>query len=156
MSTTTAAELLQVEIKNRQSQLVQLEDLGPQFARLDRSMHTVSRFVQSRYMMIGSQILVCVKVAKIADIEPVIETLQEDLSIEFDESSDSAAQGWRTFRSTAAPWIRVDAELIADGPECRRVITGYQQTPIYEIKCGDDAATPDAAPPEPEAFGGTG
>jgi hypothetical protein len=147
----TATELMQAEIKDLQSRIARLEDLGPQFAQLDRSMRTVNKFVNSRYMIIHSRILVCVKVAKITGIEPVIETLQEDLGIEFDGSSDSAEQGWRSFYSTAAPWIRVDAELIADGPECRRVITGYKQTPIYEIKCGDDA-TPDATP---DAHGGT-
>ena len=145
-----ALQIYHDTIRKRQRSVTQLEDLQPQIARLDRVLKTIGRFVEGRTMFIGEQILICVKVNKIAEIEPVLDVLQEELEIEFDRSEDAAQQGWRVFHSKNAPWLRVDAELRADGPECRRVIVGYESVPKYEIRCGEDADAPDAAPPADE------
>ena len=84
-------------------------------------------------------------------VEPVLEVLTEELGAEFDRTHDEASLGWREFTSSNVPWLRVDAELRGEGTECRRVIVGYEQKPVYKIRCGDEAAAPDAAPPqEPE------
>jgi hypothetical protein len=130
--------------------VAQAEELHTKMVRLDRVLTTIGRFVDGRVLMMGTQAVVCVKVNKIADITPVIETIEAELGISFDKTHDAAEQRWRQFECAAAPWVRVDAELRADGPECRRVIVGYEQTPVYEIKCGDDADTPDATPPTQE------
>jgi hypothetical protein len=142
-----AMESYQNRLESIRKSLQATEDLYPKIARLDKTLTTIGRFTEGRTMMFSEQILVCVKVDKIADIEPVLETIGEELGIEFDRSNDYAEAGWRSFNSKDAPWLRVDAELRSDGPECRRVIVGYEQKPVYEIKCGDEAATPDATPP---------
>jgi hypothetical protein len=131
-------------------QAEQAEELHTKMVRLDRVLTTIGRFVDGRVVMMGAKAVVCVKVNKIADITPVIETIEAELGISFDKTHDAAEQGWRQFECAAAPWLRVDAELRADGPECRRVIVGYEQTPVYEIKCGDEVDTPDAIPPTQE------
>lgn len=123
------------------------EELYVYAARLDPLIKTLKRFCKIKTMILSCQILVCVKVDKLADIEPVLGYLQDELGIEFDKSQDNAEQAWRQFECKDAKWLRVDAELIADGPECRRVIVGYETVPKYELKCGEDAQMPDALVP---------
>lgn len=117
-------------------------------ARIEAALKPIEPFVKPSLMLLSNQILVRVRVDRIKDIEPLIESLEGSLGIEFDKTHDTAEYSWREFKCSAAPWIRVDAELKADGPECRRVIVGYETVPKYELKCGEDASTPDAQPPK--------
>ncbi len=135
------------EVENRKRNLTALEDLLPKFKRAAHAARHASKFMEVHPMFLGAQLLFRVKVQKIADVQPLLECLEEDLGLSFDKTYDQAAHSWREFTCEKAPWLRVDAELIADGPECRRVIVGYKQEPVYELKCGDDAATPDAPAP---------
>lgn len=144
----TVEEMIAEKAKSMQDLIIRLEDLSPKFKRVDVMMKNIGPFIEYRNMIVEERLLVCVKVKRMVDIEPVIEYLQNQLAIEFDGTSDYAAGGWRSFTSKGAEWLRVDAELIGDGPECRRVIVGYETVPKYEIKCGEDAAQPDAQAPE--------
>lgn len=124
------------------------EQLLARVPAVERCCRTLSRFVGlGGTMILSNKILLRVNVKKLADIEPVLEQIEEDLGVEFDKTQDYAEQRWRTFESKTANWIRVDAELEADGEECRRVVVGYKTVPEYELKCGEDAKTPDAPPP---------
>ena len=131
---------------------IEVELLGAHVAAVDRCLKTLGRFVKIRgTMILSGKILIRVEVAKLADIEPVLEQIEDDLGIEFDKTQDFAEHRWRTYESKTAAWVRVDAELQADGEECRRVVVGYTQVPRYELRCGEDARVPDAEPPaEPE------
>jgi hypothetical protein len=122
-------------------------NLYPHMARIDAALTPLVPFIKPTLMMMSNQILIRVKVERIKDIEPLIESLEASLGIEFDNTHDQAEYSWREFKCEKAPWIRVDAELTADGPECRRVIVGYETVPKYEIKCGEDASQPDAPNP---------
>jgi hypothetical protein len=146
----TIDEMISERVQSILESVTLLEDLSPKFKRLDALMKNIGPFIEYRNMIIGNQLLVCVKVKRMVDIQPVIEYLQNQLSIEFDKTSDYAEGGWRSFTSKDAEWLRVDAELTGDGPECRRVIVGYDTVPKYEIKSGDDAAAPDAPKPTGE------
>ena len=140
-------ESFERSLKNKREEIIYLEDLKPKFERIGRVTRIIEKFSTVRYVFSEKKVIVCVDVKTIKDIEPVLEVLTEELGAEFDNTRDEASLGWREFTSSNMPWIRVDAELKSDGPECRRVIVGYEQKPVYEIKCGDDAATPDAPPP---------
>ena len=144
----TVEEMIADKAKSMQDLIIRLEDLSPKFKRVDVLMKNIGPFIQYRNMIVEERLFVCVKVKRMVDIEPVIEYLQNQLAIEFDGTSDNPSAGWRSFTSKGAEWLRVDSELIGDGPECRRVIVGYETVPKYEIKCGEDAAQPDPQAPE--------
>lgn len=144
----TVDEMIASKVGELKQEITTIEDLSPKFKRLDALMKNIGPFVKYHRIFASNMMIVCVKVKRIADIEPVIEYLQDQMGIEFDNTRDEAQLGWRIYSCKAAPWFRLDAELSADGPDCRRVVVGYETVPKYEIKCGDDAAIPDAAPPE--------
>lgn len=141
-------ESFESSLTRRRNEVISLEDMRPKFERLGRVTRIIEKFASVRYVFSDSRVIICVDVKNIKEITPVLEVLTEEMGAEFDRSHDEADMGWRKFYSSNMPWIRVDAELKGEGPECRRVIVGYEQKPVYEIKCGDDAAMPDAAPPE--------
>lgn len=126
-----------------------VEHLMARVPAVERCCKTLARFVKlGGTMILSGKILLRVEVKKLADIEPVLAQIEDDLGVEFDKTQDMAEYRWRSFESKASPWLRVDAELQADGEECRRVVVGYDTVPRYELKCGEDAKTPDAPPPE--------
>jgi hypothetical protein len=116
-------------------------------SRIDAALKPLAPFIATSLMLINRQIIIRSRVNRIKDIEPLIESLETSLGIEFDKTEDVPEYSWREFKCEKNPWIRVDAELIADNPECRRVIVGYDTVPKYEIKCGEDAHQPDAVDP---------
>ena len=101
-------------------------------------------------MQSGHTFVVRVPVGNMAEVVPVIEALENMFGIEFDKTEDVANYGWRMFKCKDYDWIRVDAEVKQGSEECRKVIVAYEtkQVPVYEIKCGEDAATPDAPNPQ--------
>jgi hypothetical protein len=144
-------ESFEQSMKWKQEEITVLEDLKPKFERLGKVTRIIEKFALVRYAFTHKKVIIRVEVKTIKEVEPVLEVLTEELGSEFDRTHDEASLGWREFTSSNVPWIRVDAELKGEGPECRRVIVGYEQKPVYEIRCGDEAAAPDAAPPqEPE------
>ena len=134
-------------LKSKKKAVDKFEDLLPKYKKIAEALRHARRFMNISTMFMGDQLLVRVRVDKMADVSPLIECLEEDLAIEFDKTRDQAEYSWREFTCATAPWIRVDAELVADGPECKRVIVGYKQEPVYELKCGEEANTPDVQPP---------
>ena len=143
----TINEMIDEKTGELKKEITSMEDLAPKFKRLDALMKNIGPFIKYRRLIALNMMMVCVEVKRIADIEPVIEYLQDQMGIEFDETRDEARLGWRVYSCKAEPWFRLDAELAADGPDCRRVVVGYETVPKYEIKCGDDAAMPDAERP---------
>ena len=141
-------KMIDEQIERYQKMIDETRAMYTHMARIDAALAPIAAYVQPHLMMLHSQILVRVKVDRIKDIEPLIASLESSLGIEFDKTHDTAEYSWREFKCSAAPWIRVDAELKADGPECRRVIVGYETVPKYELKCGEEASTPDAQPPK--------
>lgn len=143
--------LIDEQIKQHERIIELARGMYQHMAHIDAALKPIEPFMQTTLMMMGAtQILIRVKVERIKDVEPLIASLESSLGIEFDKTEDRAEYSWREFRCEKAPWIRVDAELTADGPECRRVIVGYETVPKYELKCGEDANQPDAPKP-PEA-----
>jgi hypothetical protein len=141
-------ESFESSLTRRRNEVISLEDMRPKFERLGRVTRIIEKFATVGYVFLDTKVIIRVDVKSIKEITPVLEVLTEEMGAEFDRTHDEADLGWREFTSSNMPWIRVDAELKGEGPECRRVIVGYEQKPVYEIKCGDDAAMPDAAPPE--------
>lgn len=141
-------EKLESSLQSKRDVITGLEDMRPKFERLGRVTRIIEKFATVGYVFLDTKVIIRVDVKSIKEITPVLEVLTEEMGAEFDQTRDEADLGWREFTSSNMPWIRVDAELRGEGPECRRVIVGYEQKPVYEIKCGDDAAMPDAAPPE--------
>lgn len=141
-------EKFELSLKSKRDAITHLEDLKPKFERLGKVTRIIEKFAKVSYVFLDVRVIIRVDVKTIKEVEPVLEVLTEELGAEFDRTHDEADLGWREFSSSNVPWLRVDAELRGDGPECRRVIVGYEQKPVYEIKCGDEAASPDVAPPE--------
>lgn len=141
-------EKFELSLKSKRDAITHLEDLKPKFERLGKVTRIIEKFAKVSYVFLDARVIIRVDVKTIKEVEPVLEVLTEELGAEFDRTHDEADLGWREFSSSNVPWLRVDAELRGDGPECRRVIVGYEQKPVYEIKCGDEAASPDVAPPE--------
>lgn len=71
---------------------------------------------------------------------PILEAIEKRIGIEFDNTSDYASEwsAFRSFKSKAVPWLRVDAEVKAEGAACRPVVVGYDTVPKYEIHCGEE------------------
>lgn len=141
-------EKLESSLQSRRDVITDLEDMRPKFERLGRVTRIIEKFATVGYVFLDNKVIIRVDVKSIKEITPVLEVLTEETGAEFDRTHDEASLGWREFTSSNMPWIRVDAELRGEGPECRRVIVGYEQKPVYEIKCGEEAAMPDAAPPD--------
>ncbi len=145
-------EKFELSLKNKRDALTKMEDLKPKFERLGKVTRIIEKFAKVSYVFLDARVIIRVDVKTIKEVEPVLEVLTEELGAEFDRTHDQADLGWREFSPSNMPWLRVDAELKGENPECRRVIVGYEQKPVYEIRCGDEAAAPEAAPPqEPEA-----
>lgn len=140
-------KLIDEQIEQYKKWIENSRGLYQHMARIDAALTPLEPFIKPTLMLMSSQILIRMKVDRIKDIEPLIESLESSLGIEFDKTVDQAEYSWREFKCAKAPWIRVDAELSADGPECRRVIVGYENVPKYEFKCGEDANQPDAPKP---------
>ena len=87
----------------------------------------------------GSEMYLCELVNKpqkaMTDVLPVLEIVEDKLHTQFDKSIDCAQNGWREFRASATPWIRVDADLVDDSDACKRVVVGFREEPIYEFQC---------------------
>jgi hypothetical protein len=141
-------EKLESSLQSKRDVITGLEDMRPKFERLGRVTRIIEKFATVGYVFLDTKVIIRVDVKSIKEITPVLEVLTEEMGAEFDQTRDEADLGWREFTSSNMPWIRVDAELRGEGPECRRVIVGYEQKPVYEIKCGEEAAMPDAAPPD--------
>jgi hypothetical protein len=142
-------KLIDDQIKTYKRCIETAQGMYQHMARIDAALAPLEPFIKPTLMMMTNKILIRVKVERIKDVEPLIESLEKSLGIEFDNTHDQAEYSWREFKCNKAPWIRLDAELTADGPECRRVIVGYETVPKYEIKCGDDANQTDAPNPNP-------
>ena len=140
-------KLIDDQIKNLEKSIDVARGLYQHMARIDAALKPIEPFVKPMLMLLGNQILIRARVDRIKDVEPLIASLESSLGIEFDKTEDRAEYSWREFKCANAPWIRVDAELTADGPECRRVIVGYETVPKYELKCGEEANQPDAPRP---------
>jgi hypothetical protein len=136
--------------ENWRKHVVALEDKRPLYERAARLVRPFSRMMPVRLEMSPFQMTINLYVESMDAAAPVLEELAEGLGIEFDKSKDTAEEWftYRAFESGAAPWLKVDANLTGDGPECSRVQVGEKLVPVYEIRCGEDAqqAAPDQAP----------
>lgn len=154
---TTAKQSLDTSIKSMSEYVKYVtEDIVRLSVYVERLDRVLARFEETHridVMHSTGSLVVRVPVAKMAEVVPVIEALEEEFGIEFDKTEDVADYGWRLFKCKDYNWIRVDAEVKQGSEECRKVIVAYEtkQVPVYEIKCGEDAAQPDA--PKPEEIG---
>lgn len=151
---TTAKQSLDTSIKSMSEYVKYVtEDIVKLSIYVERLDRVLARFEETHridVMHSTGRLVVRVPVAKMDEVVPVIEALEEEFGIEFDKTEDIANYGWRMFKCKDYDWIRVDAEVKQGSEECRKVIVGYEtkQVPVYEIKCGEDAAQPDAPKPE--------
>jgi len=127
-----------VAIQNNTDNLRKLNSLLNRVVTLNVLADEHECMANAAYHFYGSQILICSKVDKLSDIETMLALLENTFAIEFDKSSDCADGGWRQFECKTASWLRVDAELKADGVECRRVVVGLTDPqPIFAFECGE-------------------
>jgi hypothetical protein len=133
-------EAYSVAIENNVDNLRRLNKLLGKVATI-QTLHEESGLLTGlNFFFYGNQILLCSKVDNLVDIEPLLALLEKTFYIEFDNTYDCADGGWRQYECKTAPWIRVDAELKADGVECRRVVVGHTDpAPIYAFECGEKA-----------------
>lgn len=122
--------------------LADMEDLRPRFDRAAKALRPLSRLMDIRLNISISGIEVNLEVDSMDDAAPVLDELAEALGVEFDASRDQAETwgAWREFRCKDAPWIKVDANIKSDAAGCAKVKVGEKVVPVYEIRCGDDAA----------------
>jgi hypothetical protein len=116
----------------------ELSKLASDIAKLSILQEETEEFNTARFHFIGRKLVICAPVKKLADIEPLLDHLQKKFGFEFDSTVDAPEYGWRQFESTSASWLCVNAELIGDSIECRRVVVGYQDPlPIYKFECSE-------------------
>ena len=131
-------EAYSLAIKNNTDNLRKLNELLNRVVVLGALTDEHACMANTAFHFYGPQILICSKVDKLADIEPLLAVLEKTFGIDFDKSNDCADGGWRQFECKTATWLRVDAELKADGVECRRVVVGLSvPQPIYAFECGE-------------------
>jgi hypothetical protein len=119
-----------------------LEDNRPKFERAAKIVRPFSRLMSMRLEVSPFYLTINLYVDSMDQAAPVIEELEEQLGIEFDDTED-VAETWatyRTFKCAKEDWLRIDANLKADGPGCAKVQVGEKVVPIYEIRCGEDGA----------------
>jgi len=126
-------------------------DLAPKAMRLQPTLDILRKFKEINVYISGGKITLSMHVSKMDEIIPFLDAIEEAMGISFDDTKDVAQYSWREFKCKDAPWIEVDAHVPSTGEDCRRVVVGYKQEPVYEIKCGDEAKMPDAPKP-PETF----
>jgi hypothetical protein len=133
-------EAYSVAVKNNVDNLRRLNELLDKVAAI-QTLHENHDLLQGlHFFFYGNQILLCSKVDKLNDIEPLLALLEKTFAIEFDNTFDCADGGWRQYECRTAPWLRVDAELKGDNVECRRVVVGHTDpAPIYAFECGEKA-----------------
>jgi hypothetical protein len=126
----------------------QIVKLTPYAERLDCALARFDGDLDISVMHSSNSFIVRVPVKKMDEVAPVIEAIEEEFGIEFDDTEDVPDYGWRLFKCKGCNWIRIDAEVKPGSQECRKVVVSYEtkQVPVYEIKCGEDAAQPDAQP----------
>ena len=126
----------QTAIKNNTDNLRKLNDLLLKVVTLHTLHEDEDLMSGLDFIFYGNQILICSKVDKLSDIEPLLALLEKTFSIEFDKTFDCTSGGWRQYECKTASWLRVDAELKADGTECRRIVVGHTQPePLYAFEC---------------------
>jgi len=131
-------EAYTLAIKNNTDNLRKLNSLLDRVVMLNGLADEHAFMANTTYHFYGPQVLICLKVEKLSDIEPLLALLEKTFAIEFDKSVDCADGGWRQFECKTATWLRVDAELKADGVECRRVVVGLTDPqPIFAFECGE-------------------
>lgn len=124
-------------------------ELAPKAMRLQPTLDILRKFKDINVSISCGKITLSLHVTKMDEIIPFLDAIEEAMGISFDNTHDVAQYSWREFKCKDAPWIEVDAHVPSTGEDCRRVVVGYKQEPVYEIKCGDDAKVPDAPkPPE--------
>lgn len=149
------AEGVERRIRNN---LAALEDLAPKIKRLQAILRPISRFVRLKFIALTDppKLIIGMPVKSFEDVGPLLEEVAEGMGVEFDGTRDEALAGWREYTCSKTPWLRVDAEIIDNGAPggCRKVIVGYEQQPVYELRCGEDAPVATNAPvaPDGEAF----
>ena len=131
-------EAYSVAVRNNVDNLRRLNELLDKVAAI-QTLHENHDLLQGlNFFFYGNQILLCSKVDKLNDIEPLLALLEKTFAIEFDNTFDCADGGWRQYECRTASWLRVDAELKADGVECRRVVVGHTDpAPIFAFECGE-------------------
>lgn len=85
---------------------------------------------------------IIVPITDMAQIAPIIESIQELLSIEFSATEDRASEGQRIFIAKDFP-LRLIAEVQDDAPEarCRREVVREEIVPVYKLVCdGEEGA----------------
>ena len=128
-----------------------LEDLGPKIKRLQGALRPISRFIPLKVTVLTDppKVIIGTPVKSFEDVGPLLEEVAEVLGVEFDGTRDEAAAGWREYTCSKTGWLRVDAEIIGTGtPDgCRKVVVGYAQQPVFELRCGpDESAEAGGAP----------
>jgi hypothetical protein len=131
-------EAYSLAIKNNTDNLRKLNDLLLKVVTLHTLHEDEDLMSGLDFIFYGNQILICSKVDKLSDIEPLLALLEKTFAVEFDKTFDCTSGGWRQFECKTASWLRVDAELKADGVECRRVVVGLTDPqPIFAFECGE-------------------
>ena len=133
-------EPFQKGIQTARNIITDYQSLQIKYHQCAESVNIMATLIPGLHIIITSgQVIICVPVSNMKkDISPVLDILESILDIEFDKNYDQADLAWRQFTASKAPWIRVDAEIKADSPDCKKVIVGYEQTPKYEIHCAEE------------------
>ena len=118
-------------------------DIAPQVIKLQPTLDMLERY-HSIHVSAGiGKITIHVTVKKsLAEMLPLLETIEAATGAEFDKTEDWGEYAMRDFKSSKTPWLEISATVPTNGEQCRTEIVGYKEVPIYEIKCdGDSAAT---------------
>ena len=111
----------------------------PRFNKACAVVRPFSRIYPVRVSAFAERLTFTVSVADMKAVEPILAELEEALGVVFAGTLDETEWGAsRTFRTDPA-WLEVQADLIGDGPECRRVKVGEKMVEVYEIQCGPEA-----------------
>lgn len=136
---TTALEAVQAYADSLRKYADQTIDLAGKALKLQPTLDVLGRYHNMHVSVSIGKICIHVNInEKMEEIMPLLETIEQVAGIEFDNTSDFAEYSMRTFKSAKDSWLEVDVRVPSTGEECRSVITGYKEVPIYEIKCGAD------------------
>ena len=77
---------------------------------------------------------------KLSDVEPALRMIEDELTVKFDKTEDSAGQTWaqREFKATGLPFSLI-AEPTFKDPTCRTVEDGFETVPKFKVVCDDEA-----------------
>jgi hypothetical protein len=129
-------------LNEKKEQLDSFIEFEHTLAEYDQLLESIISLCKARVYFRENTISLFLDVDSMDEMTPVLELVEDIMSIEFDHSDDYASEWYtsRTYSSKSCKWIQFTAQVKSGAAGCRSVVTGYESVPVYKIECDGVAA----------------